>query len=425
MNKILKLDLSLSKVSDNDKKLFSSRVKEIHKLIYEGKGKGSEFTDWLTWPTDYDKEELDRIVKKANWMKEQGIETLLVIGIGGSFLGAQSGIDFIKGKMNMQDKIIFAGINMSSSHIKQIENKLKDKKWGICIISKSGTTLEPALSFRYFKKILESKEGPLAKDYIVAVTDGKKGALKELANNNGYESYVVPDGIGGRFSGTTPVGTFPMAFAGIDVKSILKGSEKAMNDLKSIENNDAYEYALTRFILNSKMNLDSEIFTTYDYDMEMTSEWLKQLFGESEGKEGKGIMPSSVSYSRDLHSLGQIIQEGKNNFFETTIWINEDVEKIVVEKDNNNLDGLNYLSGKTFHEINKQAFDGVIDAHYNGAGTPNITISIKDRSEETLGYLWYFFFISVTMSGYLLEVNPFNQPGVELYKKNMFNNLKK
>ncbi len=425
MTKILDINFDYSKVSNEDKAALKDKVAQIHEVIRNRSGEGNEFMDWLTWPVDYDKEELDNIVQKANWMKNEGIETLLVIGIGGSFLGAQSAIDFIKGKMNKQDEIIFAGINMSSAHAKQIEAKLEGKKWGICVISKSGTTLEPALSFRHFKSLLEAKEGAeKAKDYIVAVTDGNKGALKTLADEKGYSTYVVPDGIGGRFSGTTPVGTFPMAFAGIDVKAVLAGSAKAMEDFSSIEGNLAYEYALTRFILNTKLGKVSEIFTTYDFDLDMTSEWWKQLFGESEGKDGKGIMPASVAYSRDLHSLGQIIQEGVQNFFETTLWINEDANPITVKEDDSNLDGLNYLTGMTFHEINKKAFDGVLKAHYEGGGTPNIIFNLKDKSEESLGYLWYFFFISVTMSGYLLEVNPFNQPGVELYKANMFKNLK-
>ncbi len=411
-------------VNNEEKNELKERVSEIHKMIHNKSGQGNEFTDWLSWPTDYDKDEVERIILKVNSLKNNGVEKLLVIGIGGSYLGAQSAIDFIKGKINSANDVLFAGINMSSTHIRQIEKQLENSKWAICVISKSGTTLEPALSFRHFKSLLEQKEGvDNAKDLIVAVTDGKKGALKTLANQKGYETYVVPDGIGGRFSGTTPVGTFPMAFAGIDIKAVLRGSAKAMEDLSS-EWNDAYEYALTRFILNTKKGKLSEIFTTYEYDLMMTGEWLKQLFGESEGKDRKGIMPNSVSYSADLHSLGQIIQDGVQNFFETTLWINDDENPIIVEMDDDNLDGLNYLAGKTMHQINKKAFDGVLKAHVEGSDTPNIIITIKDNKEETLGYLWYFFFISVTMSGYLLGVNPFNQPGVELYKKNMFENLK-
>ncbi len=425
MDKLLNINFEYSNISAEEKASYSEEVSRIHEIIRNRSGEGNQFMDWLTWPVDYDKEELDNIINKANWMRNEGIETLLVIGIGGSFLGAQSAIDFIKGKLNKQDDIIFAGINMSASHIKQIEKKLENKKWGICVISKSGTTLEPALSFRHFKAKLEAKEGvEKARDYIVAVTDGNKGALKTLADEKGYSTYVVPDGIGGRFSGTTPVGTFPMAFAGIDVKAVINGTAKAMEDFSKLEDNLAYEYALTRYILNQKQNKVSEIFTTYDFDLDMMAEWWKQLFGESEGKDGKGIMPSSVAYSRDLHSLGQIVQEGVKNFFETTLWIDEDTDPITVQEDEANLDGLNYLAGKTFHQINKKAFDGVLKAHHEGGGTPNIVINLKDKSEESMGYLWYFFFISVTMSGYLLGVNPFNQPGVELYKANMFANLK-
>ncbi len=425
MSKILDVNFEFSKITNEEKSSLKDRVAQIHNEIRNRTGEGNEFMDWLKWPVEYDKAELDNIIQKANWMKNEGIETLLVIGIGGSFLGAQSAIDFVKGKMDKQDEIIFAGINMSAAHVKQIERKLADKKWGICVISKSGTTLEPALSFRHFKTILENKVGKeVAKDYIVAVTDGNKGALKTLADEKGYATYVVPDGIGGRFSGITPVGTFPMAFAGIDVKSLLEGAAKGMEDFSGLENNAAYEYALTRFILNKDKSKFTEIFTTYDFDLDMTSEWWKQLFGESEGKDGKGIMPSSVAYSRDLHSLGQIIQEGVQNFFETTLWIEEDTDQITVQSDEANLDGLNYLTGKTFHEINRKAFEGVLKAHYEDGGTPNIILTLKDKSEYSLGYLWYFFFIAVTMSGYLLEVNPFNQPGVELYKANMFANLK-
>ncbi len=424
MENILKVNLEHSKINSTEKEKYFERINDIHNSIWNKTGQGNEFMDWLGWPENYDKDELSNIINKANQMREEGIEVLLVIGIGGSFLGAKSAIDFVKGKMNSENEIIFAGTNMSSTYYSQIEKKLNNKKWGICVISKSGTTLEPALAFRHFKSLLESKEGQeKAKDYIVAVTDGKKGALKELADNKGYSTFVVPDGIGGRFSGTTPVGTFPMAFIGVDVKKMLSGSLAAMKDLSKLENNIAYEYALARFILNKEQNKVSEIFTTYDFDLEMTSEWLKQLFGESEGKEGKGLMPQSVSYSRDLHSLGQIIQDGNKNFFETTLWIEEEKNDIIVKEDNLDLDGLNYLSGRSVHEINRKAFEGVLEAH-SDSGTPNIILTLKDKSEYSLGYMWYFFFISVTMSAYLLDVNPFDQPGVELYKQNMFSKLK-
>lgn len=425
MSDLLKLNLETSSVSNEERNELRDKVENIHEMIWNKTGEGSEFSDWLTWPVDHDKEELESIINKANELRNSGVEKLLVIGIGGSYLGAQSAIDFIKGKINMSDKVIFAGINMSTSHIKQVEKLLEGSKWGICVISKSGTTLEPALSFRHFKRLLELKEGEeQAKELIVAITDGNRGALKTLATEKGYQTYVIPDGIGGRFSGTTPCGLFPMAFAGIDVKAVLEGTAKAMKDLSG-NDNIAYDYAMTRYILNNKKDKVTEILTTYEYDMAMTNEWIKQLFGESEGKDGKGIFPTSVVYSADLHSLGQIVQEGNKNFFETTIWIDNNKDSIVVEEDESNLDGLNYLTGKTFHEINEQAFKGVVKAHNEGGGTPNIIINLKDNSEESLGYMWYFFFISITMTCYLQGVNPFNQPGVELYKKNMFENLKK
>lgn len=425
MENILKLNLEKSNINKEELVSLQDEMKKVHDMIQNRTGEGNEFMDWLTWPVDYDKEEVAAINKKAAWMKENGVEKLLVIGIGGSYLGAQAAIDFIQGKMNKQNDIIFAGINMSGTHIKQIEKALEGHKWAICVISKSGTTLEPALSFRHFKALLEAKEGKEAsKDLIVAVTDGNKGALKTLATNEGYETYVVPDGIGGRFSGTTPVGTFPMAFAGIDIIEVLKGTEAAMNDLKEFEGNQAYAYAMTRFLLNTKHNKFTELFVTYDFDLDLTAEWWKQLFGESEGKDRKGILPSSVAYSRDLHSLGQIIQDGPQNFFETTLWIKEDDAEVKVKATEDNLDGLNYLEGKTFHEINAQAFDGVIRAHYEGSDAPQMIIELKDKSAFSMGYLWYFFFIGVSASSYLQGVNPFNQPGVELYKANMFKNLK-
>ncbi len=425
MGRILELNIDKSNISKETILKHQKELKKVHEMIQERTGAGNEFMDWLTWPVDYDKAEVEAINNKVKAMKEAGVEKLLVIGIGGSYLGAQAAIDFIQGKMNKQNDIIFAGTNMSGTHIKQIEKALEGNKWGICVISKSGTTLEPALSFRHFKSLLEAKEGKDAsKELIVAVTDGNKGALKTLADNEGYETYVVPDGIGGRFSGTTPVGTFPMAFAGINVEEVLKGTEQAMNDLKDFEDNKALEYALVRFLLNTKQGKFTELFVTYDFDLDLMAEWWKQLFGESEGKDRKGILPSSVSYSRDLHSLGQIIQDGPQNFFETTLWIKEDDAEVKVQSTEDNLDGLNYLEGKTFHEINEQAFDGVVRAHYEGAKAPQLIIELKDKSAYSMGYLWYFFFIAVSASSYLQGVNPFDQPGVELYKANMFKNLK-
>ena len=425
MEKILDLNTDMSNISKKQRDSYNDKISKIHDKIINRSGLGNEFMDWINWPRDYDKEEVNRINQKVQWMKDEGIETLLVIGIGWSYLGAQSAIDFIKGKIDMQDKIVFIGNDMSSVHVNQVERQIANKKWGICVISKSGTTLEPALAFRHFKKILKEKEGiEKANELIVAVTDCEKGALHNLAKKEGYEMFTVPNGIGGRFSGITPVGLFPMAFADINIIEVLKGAEKAMKDFSVLENNIAYEYAVSRVILHKNHNKDGEILTIYDFDLDMIAKWWKQLFGESEGKDGKGIMPLSAVYSRDLHSIGQIIQDGKGTFLETTLWIEEELNNIYVEKEENDLDGLNYLEGKSLHHINKQAFLGVLHAHYEGAGTPSLVITLKDKSEHSLGYLWYFFFISVTMSAYLIDVNPFNQPGVDLYKKNMVANLK-
>ncbi len=424
---MIKLNLEYSKVSINELKAQQVKVDQLHDLILNKNGEGSAFLDWLDWPETHNHKEIEAILKKVAELKANGVETLLTIGIGGSYLGGQSGIDFLKGTMDSADQVIFAGINLSSSQYKQLERKLANKKWAICVISKSGTTLEPAIAFRHFKKLLQQIHGKETNNYIVSITDGNKGALKKLSENEGYKTFVIPDGIGGRFSAITPVGLFPMAFVGIDIKAVLQGATKAKEDFtasSSLKENLAYQYAVVRNLLN-KRGYVAEIFTTYDFDLTMMAEWWKQLFGESEGKDGKGLMPISVAYSRDLHSLGQIIQQGYKNFFETTLWVKNNNDDIIVEETVDNLDGLNYLAGIGLNEINKKAFDGIIDAHANTAKIPNIIIELESKSPEALGYLWYFFFISVSMSGYFLGVNPFNQPGVEIYKKNMFKLLGK
>ncbi len=423
---MIKLNIKNSKINENEIYKYQAKVSEIHQKILNKSGEGSEMLDWYNH--EFNDELINDINNKVDELKNKlNVEILLTIGIGGSFLGAQSGISFINGYLNVNSNVIFAGINISSSLIKQIENKIENKNWAICIISKSGTTLEPAISFRHFKNLLEKKVGNKnLNKYIVSITDKEKGTLRNFSNKKDIKSYVIPDGIGGRFSGITPVGFFPMAFAGLNIKKIIKGVEKAKKDFSNelIEKNIAYKYAILRNLINKNKNLPIEILVSYDQDLDFISEWWKQLFGESEGKDEKGIFPSSVSYTRDLHSLGQFIQEGKKLFFETTLWINNDNDSIKVEFNNENLDDLNYLSDKNIHEINKKAFLGVVKAHSEEGNIPNIIIELKDKSEESLGYLWYFFFVSVTMSGYFIDVNPFNQPGVEIYKKNMFKNLK-
>ncbi len=419
--------------ADELKKIQPTVDKIFQEKILDRKGEGNEFMDWLTYFDDVSMDEIDAMSKKVNQWKEQGIKHLLVIGIGGSFLGAQAAIDFVNGKLSGRDQVLFIGTDMSLSHYKQVETFLNDKEWAICVISKSGGTLEPSLAFNYFNNLLSKKHGKTANEYVVAVT-GDKGILKTLADTMNYPTYVIPNGIGGRFSVMTPVGLFPMLFAGIDVKELLTGMRLAAKDLlndSNLETNSALKYAAVRFLLNQQdvtPKITHEIFTTYDYDLDMLGEWWKQLFAESEGKNGKGIFPISVAYSRDLHSLGQIIQEGPKTFFETTLWVDNpkgETNNIKVSVDEQNLYKLNHLEGMTLSEINYRAFQGVLDAHYQEGKTSNLVITLKEKTATSLGYLFYWYFIGVTMSGYLLGINPFNQPGVEIYKKNMNDNLSK
>ncbi|NOQ50390.1 MAG: glucose-6-phosphate isomerase [Mycoplasmataceae bacterium] len=422
------INLDLKNTTISSKKLLKQqgKVNQIHEQLINKKGLGAEMTDWIDLAKNPDQKLLKDIELTVAKLRKDGIDTLLTIGIGGSFLGAHSGIDFVSGKLRSQDKVIFAGINMSATHYVQIEEKLKNRKWAICVISKSGTTLEPALSFRYFKTLLEKKYQKDASKYIIAITDEKKGALKAAADKEKYKTFVVPNGIGGRFSGITPVGLFPLAFAGVNIKELMTGATLATKDFlssPSLKTNLAYQYATTRYLLNKKNRYVTEIFTTYNYDLETLAEWWKQLFGESEGKNGKSLMPMSVVYSRDLHSLGQTIQEGYKNFFETTLWIKNNQDDIKFVKNNDNLDGLNYLTNLSLNQINEKAFIGIVKAHTVTGNNPNIVIELENNSAKALGYLWLFFFIAVSMSAYLLGINPFNQPGVEIYKKHMFNLL--
>ncbi|BDV03724.1 MAG: glucose-6-phosphate isomerase [Candidatus Hepatoplasma scabrum] len=424
---MIKLNLKYTKVAHKMQK-YQSQIDNIHQVIIDRTGEGNEMLDWYDWANKITDTEINAINFKIKNLKTiNKIDTLLVIGIGGSYLGAKAGIDFIKGKMRADDKIIFAGINLSGSYYKQIEEKLKNRNWAICVISKSGKTIEPAIAFRYFSDLLEKKVGKAKmKDLITVITDQKKGLLNDFVDKYNYQKFVIPDGIGGRFSAITAVGLFPMAFAGVDIIKILNGVRKANNDLKSnkLKDNIAYQYAVTRYILHKKNKLTSEIFITYSEDFLMLQEWLKQLFAESEGKKGKGLLPNSLTYTRDLHSLGQFIQEGKKTFFETNIWQESEESEIKILKNDLDLDNLNYLEGKTIDYVNKQALKGVVKAHVENGNIANIIISFKRNDELTLGYLWYFFFIAVTCSGYLLKINPFNQPGVEIYKNNLNKNLR-
>ncbi|GEP84677.1 glucose-6-phosphate isomerase [Staphylococcus piscifermentans] len=398
-------------------------VKTIHDMMHEGTGAGNDFLGWIDLPVDYDKEEFSRILEAVKRIKEHS-DVLVVVGIGGSYLGARAAIEMLSSAFRTSDEypeIVFAGNHLSSTYLNDLIQYLDGKDYSVNVISKSGTTTEPAVAFRLFKQLLEDKYGKEeAKQRIFATTDKEKGALKQLATNEGYETFVVPDDIGGRYSVLTAVGLLPIAAAGIDINTMLQGAAKARNELSSgiLEDNIAYQYATIRNILYAK-GYTTEMLINYEPSMQYFNEWWKQLFGESEGKDFKGIYPSSANYTTDLHSLGQYVQEGRRFLFETVVKVEKPKYDIAIEKDSDDLDGLNYLAGKTIDEVNTKAFEGTILAHTDG-GVPNLVVNIPKLDEETFGYLVYFFELACAMSGYQLGVNPFNQPGVEAYKQNMF-----
>lgn len=415
---LLKLDLTNAiDFIKEDLGDYQEKVTSIHNQIHNKTGRGSDFLGWIDLPN----QTLDKNLVKIAQELRQNTDVLVVVGIGGSYLGAKAGIEFLSKPFIKDEKeVIFAGHHLSGSYLKGLVNYLKDKRFAINVISKSGTTTEPAIAFRVLKKLAEEKYQGEANKYIVATTDSKRGALFELASQKGYEKFIIPDDVGGRFSVLTPVGLLPFLYKGYDVLQMLNGAKKAFNDFSdsNLDNNNAYKYALSRYLLY-KSGKDIEILGNYEPRLTYFSEWWKQLFGESEGKENKGLFISSVSLTTDLHSMGQYIQEGKRHLFETIINVNNVSDDIVLTKEVEDLDGLNYLAGKTLFEVNQQALKGTMLAHVEG-DVPNILINIKDLSEETFGYLVYFFEIATAMSAYLLDVNPFNQPGVEAYKTKMF-----
>ena len=403
-------------------------VELANEVLVNKEGAGNDFLGWTTLPCDYDKEEFARIKKAAEKIKNNS-EVLVVIGIGGSYLGAKAAIEFLshsfynnlpKEKRNTPE-IYFAGTNMSGVYLKHLIEAIGDRDFSVNIISKSGTTTEPAIAFRVFKKLLEEKYGKEgAKERIFATTDKAKGALKTLATSEGYETFVVPDNVGGRFSVLTAVGLLPIAAAGIDIDELMRGAADAVKDFssKKLEENQALQYAAVRNILLRK-GKSVELMVSYEPRLHYFAEWWKQLFGESEGKDGKGLYPSSADFSTDLHSLGQYIQEGQRVFIETVVSIDKPSVEFEIEKDAENLDGLNFVAGKTLDYVNKKARDGVILAHVDG-GVPNLAVNIPESTPYHLGYAFYFFEKACGVSGYILGVNPFDQPGVEAYKKNMF-----
>lgn len=395
--------------------------------LMDGSGEGSDFLGWIDRANDYDREEFDRIKKAASKIQSDS-DVLVSIGIGGSYLGIKA-VDVALDKYFDSDrkvKLIYAGNQLSGQYMAELLEYLKDKDYSLNVISKSGTTTEPAIAFRFLREALEEKYGKeQAKSRIYATTDKKKGALKDLATKEGYESFIVPDDIGGRFSVISAVGLLPLAAAGIDIDEFMAGFADGRNKYtnRDFENNDAIKYAAIRNMLY-KNGKDIEVLVNYEAKLKYIAEWWKQLFAESEGKDGKGIFPVSVNNTTDLHSLGQMIQEGKRNLFETVIEIENPLSDIEIKEDSENLDGLNYLAGKSVNYVNKQAMEGTTIAHVKG-DVPNLRIIVDKIDARSIAELFYFFEIAVGVGGYMLKVNPFNQPGVEEYKSQMFKLLGK
>lgn len=402
-----------------------TQVEAAHKTLHEKSGLGNDFLGWVTLPTDYDKDEFARIQKAAEKIQNDS-DILIAIGIGGSYLGARSAIDLLRSPFynNLSKKtpdIYFAGNNISPTYLNELLALCEGKDVSVNIISKSGTTTEPALAFRVFREYLEKKYGKdEARKRIYATTDKARGTLKELADKEGYETFVIPDDVGGRFSVLTAVGLLPIAVSGADISAIMEGAQEAQKALSvcDLDKNDAYRYAALRNILYRK-GKSIELLVSYDPCFTQMAEWYKQLFGESEGKDKKGLFPASVTFSTDLHSMGQFIQDGARVMFETVVNIQKPKQDLFIKDDPNNFDGLNFLSNQNMSIVNQKAFEGTILAHTEG-GVPNIVLNLPEISEKEYGYMVYFFETTCAISGYLLGVNPFNQPGVESYKKNMF-----
>ncbi len=422
---MISLDLSNAKLNE-DIYSWQEKVSKAHNDLHNKTGKGNDFLGWVDWPLNYDKEEFERIIALKNRMAGK-YDTVLVCGIGGSYLGTRAALEMVKGLYpNDNIEVIFVGNTFSNTYISQVLEHIKNKEVVLNVISKSGTTTETSISFRIFKQFMEEKYGDDAKNRIFATTDKARGTLKALADKNGYETFVIPDDIGGRYSVFTAVGLLPLALAGVDIEALMKGSLDAYNELNNadLHTNKAYQYAVARRILDNQ-GYTAEMFVTYHLQLTMIAEWWKQLFGESEGKEGKGLLPTSACFSTDLHSLGQFIQEGKKTEIETVLYIDDMADDLVFPSDKDNDDNMNYLAGKKLSWVSKMAFEGTLDAHSNEGNNPNIVIHLKDNSAYSFGYMIYFFFIACGMTCYLLDINPFNQPGVEVYKKKMFKLLGK
>lgn len=423
-------DFSVAKkfISDAEVDMIKTSVETAKNMLVDKAGAGNDFLGWIDLPVDYDKEEFSRIQKAADKIKGDS-EVLLVIGIGGSYLGARAAIEFLRHsfynsvskEVRKTPEIYFCGNNISSTYMNHLKEVIGDRDFSINIISKSGTTTEPAIAFRVFKKLLNEKYGKKeAAKRIYATTDKARGALKNLATEEGYESFVVPDDVGGRFSVLTAVGLLPIAVSGADIAKLMEGAASMRNYCltSSFEENDSLKYAAVRNILLRK-GKSIEILVNYEPSLHFVSEWWKQLYGESEGKDQKGIFPAAVDFTTDLHSMGQFIQDGQRTLFETVINVEKSSSEIILEEEEIDLDGLNYLAGKSVDFINKSAMKGTLLAHTDG-NVPNLQISLPEQNEFYLGELFYFFEFACGVSGYMLGVNPFDQPGVESYKKNMF-----
>ena len=430
MSKNLSLDVTkvASFLEEHEITYLQPMVTAAHEMLHNKTGQGNDFLGWIDLPENYDKEEFLRIKKAAEKIRNDS-DVLIVIGIGGSYLGARAAIEMLSHTFYnsvSKDKrkspnIYFVGNNISSTYMVDLLETIEGKDISVNVISKSGTTTEPAIAFRIFKEFLEKKYGKEeAKKRIYATTDKVRGALKSLADTEGYETFVIPDDVGGRFTVLTPVGLLPIAAAGIDIDEMMSGAAASREaySVPEIEKNDAYKYAVIRNALFRK-GKTIEILVNYEPCLHYFGEWWKQLYGESEGKDGKGVFPAAVDFSTDLHSMGQYIQEGIRNIYETVINVENPRKSIIIEKNDENVDGLNFLAGKTMDFVNKKAFQGTILAHNDG-GVPNIVVNVPELSAYNFGYLAYFFEKACGISGYLMGINPFNQPGVEAYKKNMF-----
>lgn len=430
---MIKFNYENSSIKESTILKHANNVTKIHDKMNEKASDEKEFLGWLELPTNYDKEEFERI-KKAGKKIQKDSDVLVVIGIGGSYLGARAVIDSLthsfynsmpEGKRKTP-QIVYAGCNLSPVYLNDLLEFVENKDISINVISKSGTTTEPAIAFRIFREVLETKYGAKeARKRIYVTTDKAKGALKTLADNEGYETFVIPDNVGGRYSVLTAVGLLPITAAGINIDKLMKGAKAAQDKYSDpdVKYNDCYKYAVVRNLLY-RSDKKIEILANYEPKLHYFTEWWKQLYGESEGKELKGIFPAGVDLTTDLHSMGQYIQEGERHLMETVLKINKNSSEIVIQADAENLDGLNYLTGKTLGYVNSKAMEGTVLAHVSG-NVPNMMIEIDELNEENMGELIYFFEKACAMSGSLLGVNPFNQPGVEEYKKNMFKLLEK